>query len=170
LKHEPTKTSVILTYGLNPSFASAGKSIVTLHNLIIVINLEGARASSCQSKPVGTFSREKSIIYWRLGDVTLEADGTPGKLIARFTTDHEARPGNVESRWEIVGEDALGLGSGLRLSQLSTTSGTLAGLSETDPFADETTSPTPSPAPSPSIAWKEVPIVRKLMGGKYTAI
>ncbi|KAH0558508.1 hypothetical protein GP486_004835 [Trichoglossum hirsutum] len=169
-KHEPTKTSVILTYALNPSFVLADKSTVTLHNLIVVIGLEGAKASACQSKPVGNFSKEKSIAYWRLGDVTLEAGGTAGKLIARFTTDQEARPGNVEARWEIVGDNAVGLGSGLKLSQLGTESSAIVTTSptETDPFADGDA--TPSPAPSPSAAWKEVPMVKRIISGKYIAV
>ncbi|KAI9783938.1 MAG: hypothetical protein M1839_002883 [Geoglossum umbratile] len=169
-KHEPTKTSVILTYAFNPPFTSADRGAVTLHNLIIIIGLEGAKATACQSKPVGNFSKEKSIIYWRLGDVTLEADGAPGKLIARFTTDQEAKPGSVEARWEIVGDNAIGLGSGLQLSQLSTISSAIATTSptEADPFADEGVAP--SPAPSPSVAWKDVPMVRRIVSGKYIAV
>jgi hypothetical protein len=169
-KHEATKTSVILTYALNPSFVLADGGTVTLHNLIVVIGLEGAKASACQSKPVGNFSKEKSIAYWRLGDVALEADGAPGKLIARFTTDQEAKPGSVEARWEIVGDNAVGLGSGLKLSQLSTISSAIVttGSTETDPFADEDA--VPSPAPSPSAAWKEVPMVKRIISGKYIAV
>jgi F-BAR domain only protein len=169
-KHEPTKTSVILTYAFNPSFTSADRGAVTLHNLIIIISFEGAKATACQSKPVGNFSKEKSMIYWKLGDVTLEADGAPGKLIARFTTDQEARPGSVEARWEIVGDNAIGLGSGLQLSQLSTISSAISTTNptEADPFADEGVAP--SPAPSPSVAWKDVPMVRRIVSGKYIAV
>ncbi|KAI9809457.1 MAG: hypothetical protein M1827_006837 [Pycnora praestabilis] len=164
-KVEPNQASVILTYALNPLLTASAKRSVTLQNVILIINLEGVKPLSCQSKPVGTFLKDKSAIYWRLGDLTLEIDSAPQKLLARFTTETEAKPGNVEARWEITGEDATGLGSGLSISQLSTSSEAHAGGSDgADPFADE------GAASSPSIAWKEVPIVRRLNSGKYIAV
>ncbi|KAI9830840.1 MAG: hypothetical protein M1819_005365 [Sarea resinae] len=163
-KVEPTQTSVILNYSLNPSFGSAEQRSITLQNVVFVINLEGAPASHCLSKPVGTFSKGRSLIYWRLGDITLEKDAQPKRMLARFTTESEARPGHVEVRWEVAGENTTGIGSGLHLSQLSHSSDAHAGSSEgADPFADE------GAAPSPSISWKEVPTVRKLHSGNYVA-
>ncbi|KAF2088501.1 hypothetical protein K490DRAFT_64553 [Saccharata proteae CBS 121410] len=159
-KVEPTQTSVILNYALNPGFALNGRPSVTLSNVVLLIHLDGARASHCQSKPVGTFSREKALIYWRLGDVTISADQPTQQLRARFYTDGEAKPGNVEARWDIVGEHALPRGSGLSVSQM-----VQAGEeAEADPFADEDAGPS-----EPSVSWKNVALVKKITSGTYTA-
>lgn len=111
------------------------------------------------SKPAGTFYKERSLIVWRLGDITLDGYAAgPQKLIARFNTDAEAKPGNVEMRWEISGDSASSLGSGLSISQSSREEG------GSDPFADE------GHASTAAMSWKEVPVTRKIMSGKYTAI
>ncbi|KAI9875662.1 MAG: hypothetical protein M1830_008136 [Pleopsidium flavum] len=163
-KIEPTQASVMLSYAFNTAFASPAKRNVSMKNVTIAITLEGARASSCQSKPVGTFSKEKSLIYWKLGDITLDqwASG-PHKLLARFVTESEAKPGNVEARWEIVSEHAASLGSGLSISHLDNSS-EVRREEGADPFADE------GPASTPRMTWKEVPIIRKLNSGKYVAV
>ena len=134
-KVEPTQVSVMLNYEFNHNLLSE-KTSITLQNVVLVINIEKGKALSCQSKPVGSFSKEKSMIYWRLGDVTLEkfAENTP-RLLARFTTEGEAKPGTVEARWEVIGEQAVGLGSSLGVSQ--TSSAPKEGGSSPDPFADE---------------------------------
>lgn len=163
-KIEPQQASVILGYAFNPAFASAAKRSVSMKNVTIGIALEGAKAMTCQSKPVGTFSKEKSLIYWKLGDISLDQyESGPHKLLARFTTELEAKPGNVEARWEISGEDAIGLGSGLSISRQGNS---VEGVREegSDPFADEgVTAP-------PSTSWKDIPVVRKLISGKYIAV
>ena len=159
---EPTQASVILSYTFNPSFLSPSKRSVSLKNVMISISVEGAKPAGCQSKPAGIFSKEKSLIYWKLGDVTLDGYAeAPQKLLARFSTDGEAKPGSVEVRWEISGEQAVGLGSGLGISQIG------GGKEESggnDPFADEST-----PAVSTSGMWKEVPLTRRIISGKYAA-
>lgn len=161
-KVEPTQASVIVSYDFNPAFASAAKRSVSLKNVVIMISVENSRALSCQSKPVGTFSKEKSMIYWKLGDITLDGyAAAPQKLLARFATESEAKPGSVEVRWEISGGDAMGLGSGLSLSHLSQSGS--AREEGADPFADE------GAATSRSTLWKEVPLTRKLVSGKYMA-
>lgn len=164
-KVEPTQTSVILNYGLNSAFRLApGRTSITLSNVILVIHLDptGPKSTHCQSKPVGTFSRDKSMIYWRLGDVTLSADQPGQPLRARFYTEGEAKPGNVEARWEMNGEHARGHGSGLAVSQM--VHGGDAAEPEDDPFADES-----APPASPAITWKDVTTVKKISSGTYTA-
>lgn len=163
-KIEPQQASVILGYAFNPAFASAAKRSMAMKNVTIGIALEGAKATTCQSKPVGTFSKEKSLIYWKLGDIILDQyESGPHKLLARFATETEAKPGNVEARWEISGEDAVGLGSGLSISHQNNS---IEGVREegSDPFADEGVTPAPNPF------WKEIPVVRKLISGKYIAV
>ncbi|KAL8741695.1 MAG: hypothetical protein Q9184_008354, partial [Pyrenodesmia sp. 2 TL-2023] len=80
------------------------------------------------------------------------------KLLARFNTESEGKAGSVEARWEISGEAAAGLGSGLGLSR----SGASKEEGSPDPFADE------SAAGSPIGAWKEVKVQRKIVSGTYT--
>lgn len=163
-KAEPTQVSAILNYTLNPQFDLRGAPSVTIRNLVLVIRLEpGSRASSCQSKPAGTFSRDKGLIYWRLGDVTLSRDQPVHSVRARFITDAEARPGNTEARWEIAGEQSLALGSGLGVS-LSAPEAKQA--VEADPFADDD-----SPAlPAPGVAWRAVPCVKRITSGTYLGV
>lgn len=172
-KVEPTQTSVIVSYALNPAFALSARPgatnanrPLTLSNVVLVCHLEGARASSCQSKPAGAFSAEKSTLYWRLGDVTFWNANITQQLRARFFTDGEARPGNVEARWEISGEEAVGLGSGLSVSRLvreEGAAGAAGGSAEADPFADET-------AASSAGAWRGVAGVRRIVSGSYVAV
>ena len=158
-KVEPTQTSVILNYSFNPSFASASGRSVSLRNVVILINVEDTKAQSCMSKPRGAFYKEKSMIVWRLGDVTLDGYAAgPQKLIARFSTESEAKPGTVEMRWEIDGDAASGLGSGLGLSQNAREEG------GSDPFADE------GNALAATKSWKELPVTRKIISGKYIAV
>ncbi len=158
-KIEPTQASVIVNYSFNHAFSSPKRS-VALKNVTVIINFENTKALSCQSKPVGTFSKEKSTIYWKLGDVLLDGHAElPQKLLARFSTESEAKPGSVEVRWEISGEDSTGVGSGLSLSQMTGSGGD----SGVDPFADEGAA-VGSPA-----AWREVNVIRKVVSGKYVA-
>ena len=162
-KLEPTQASVILTYAFNPAFVSPVKRSVSLKNVIISIPIENAKALSCQSKPLGIFAKERSLVYWKLGDMTLDGYAeAPQKLLARFTTDSEAKPGSVEMRWEISGDAATGLGSGLSLRQM-TSAKEGGGGGGSDPFADEGTST------SAAGNWKEVPVTRRIISGKYIA-
>jgi hypothetical protein len=161
-KVDAEHTSAILNYSLNPDFVLGSSASITLHNVVLVIRLEpGVKTSHCQSKPVGTFSRDKALIYWRLGDVTLTPEQPASQLRARFFTDSEAKPGNVEARWEISGEHAAALGSGLSVSQMETPAKTEV---EADPFADESVAP-----PSAAVVWKEVQSVRRISSGTYVA-
>lgn len=159
-KIEPKQTSVIVSYAFNPAFVSPAGRRVTMKNVLVAVNLDSTRAQACQSKPVGNFSKEKSLIYWKLGDITLDgyAEG-PQKLLARFNTEGEGKAGSVEARWEISGEAAAGLGSGLGLSRSSTA----REEGSPDPFADE------SAAASPVGGWKEVKVQRKIVSGTYVA-
>ena len=159
-KVEPTQASVILTYAFNPAFVSPAKRSVSLKNVIVSIPVENAKALNCQSKPQGIFAKERSLVYWKLGDMTLDGYAeAPQKLLARFTTESEARPGSVEMRWEISGEAATGLGSGLSLRQMTS----VKEEGGSDPFADEGTST------NASGSWKEVPVTRRIISGKYIA-
>ncbi|EME41975.1 hypothetical protein DOTSEDRAFT_72917 [Dothistroma septosporum NZE10] len=156
-KITPEATMVIIKYSLHPNFAlPEGKNSVTLHNIMIAHVLEGAKANGSQSKPPGTFAREKNLHFWNLGDVTL-APGTaaePQQLLVKFTTESEATGGYIEAKWEISGDEAQTLGSGLTVS---------VSESEHDPFADENANV------NSAGKWKPVEGVKKVVSGSYVA-
>jgi hypothetical protein len=165
-KTEATQTSAILHYSLNPKYDLGDATSLTLHNLILAIRLEpGVRTTSCQSKPPGTFSRDKSLIYWRLGDVTFSKDQPSQSMRVRFFTDGEAKPGNTEARWEITGAQSLSLGSGLGVSQSAPADAKQE--SDSDPFADAEENAVP---PSPAVGWKPVPSVKRITSGTYLGV
>jgi hypothetical protein len=166
-KAEAGQTSAILNYSLNPKFNLGGATSVTIRNLILVVRLEpGSKAISCQSKPSGTFSREKALIYWRLGDVTLTKEQPAQAIRVRFFTEGEAKPGNTEARWEISGEQSLALGSGLGVSMSAPLNETRQD-GEADPFADTDEI---APPASAAIGWKPVATVKKIMSGTYLGV
>lgn len=145
---------------------------------------EGAKAAGCQTKPAGTLLKEKNLIYWRVGDVTLDASETVHKVIGRLigAESGEPKPGIVEARWEVASSDAnntaLGrvLGSGLGISRLD--AGKEKEKDPSDPFADDSTSAGgagANPLGSSSElgggdgVWVEVESVRRVVSGKYDA-
>jgi len=158
-KPQGDKLGLVIEYMLNPAFSSES---ITLNNLILIATYEGARAAGCQTKPTGTHLKEKSIIYWRLGDVTVAEMAQ--KVIARLigAEGAEPKPGLIEARWEYHGPAGKPIGSGLGISKLD------SGKSKeesVDPFADDSL----AAAPSPTSQWVEVETVRKLVSGKYDA-
>lgn len=156
LRVEATQCSVIVSYALNPAFNLQGQESITLSNVMLALTIEGSKATGCQSKPVGSFIRDKSLIYWQLGDVTLSPGAGSEKLLARFATEAEATGASVEARWEVTGSSGSSLaawGSALGVSMLS---------SSADPFAD-------ADEHARAGGWKGVQGVRKLVSGSYVA-
>jgi len=169
---EPHQSSVIVNWkpNLNYRRLSGSTKPIVLRNVIFIVGIEGAHASSCQSKPMGTFSREKCRLAWKLGDMTLNLSGENfgGKVLARFATDALARTTPVEVRWEISAEDAETVGSGLALSLMSTAK--TAVEDEADPFADASAAEDKSTNDAEStVTWNPVTTVRKIASGKYVA-
>ncbi|KAI9668464.1 MAG: hypothetical protein M1831_001218 [Alyxoria varia] len=163
-KVEQTQTLVMLNCTVNPSFPA---STITLTNATIILFLgEGApgKATGCQSKPAGTFSKDRGLIYWRINELKLGAAAggeTQKKFLAKFTTDAESRPGRVEARWEMKGVGAedggapVVFGSGLGVSRLERST-------RSDPFSD-------GEGAGGSASWRDVPSRRKLISGAYVA-
>lgn len=170
------KLGLLLQYKLNPNFLHNSKP-VTLRGVTFVATYEGARASGVQTKPTGTHLKEKHLIYWRLGDLTLH----PGKddwqkIVCRIigAENAEPKPGTLEARWEylsspVPGED--GSHGGISISRRAESKGKEKATdssgedTEDDPFADESAA-VASPKP---VHWAEIPLVRKLVSGKYEA-
>jgi F-BAR domain only protein len=164
-KEQGDKLGLLLQYSLNP--ASKLSSPVTLHNVVFVATYEGARASGAQTKPSGTHLKEKHLVYWRVGDVTLTSEVQ--KIICRIigAENAEPKPGHVEARWEYAptsNEDSFG--SGISISKMEESKGKAKDdtPADDDPFADE--NPT-SPALPADKKWVNVPLVRKMVSGKY---
>lgn len=155
------KLGIVVEYSLNPAFSTTP---VALKNLVLLVSYEGAKAINCQSKPPAVFLKEKSLAYWRVGDVTL--DVKPQKVVARFVGAEggEPLPGMIEARWEIQGPSEHALGSGLGVSRLDAGKG--KGREESpDPFADDSVN---GPATVDG-HWVAVDSARKIVSGKYDA-
>lgn len=156
---EPAQASVIVSYSLNPSFELRGRDRVAISNVTLALTLDGARATACQSKPVGTFARDKNLIFWHLGDLELVPGNPPEKLLARFATESEARSGSVEAKWDLVGDQAAALGSGIAVSAQGQAAAA-ASADAADPFADDG---------GAAAGWKKVKTVKKVTSGNYAA-
>jgi F-BAR domain only protein len=163
-KPQGDKLGLLLQYRINPE--SKLPRPVTLHNVVFVATYEGARASGVQTKPSGTHLKDKHLVYWRLGDVTLTEDWS--KIICRVIGEQNAepQPGQVEVRWEYASTSEVEAGSGISVSRLGESKGkekeVVPTIDEEDPFADSEPK-----SPKDGLRWVEVPLVRKLVGGKY---
>lgn len=157
-KPQGDKLGLLVTYHLNPS--SSFTSPVTLHNVVFVATYDG-QASGAQTKPSGTHLKDKHVVFWRLGDVTLTNE--PQKLVCRIIGAEgiEPKPGHVEVRWEYNATGDEPVGSGISISRLEEGKGKAKELSDDDPFADA------SLASSSDQKWVDVPVARKLISGKY---
>ncbi|PBP16916.1 hypothetical protein BUE80_DR012212, partial [Diplocarpon rosae] len=162
-KKQEEKLGAVIEYCLNPAFSTIP---VKLNNLTIVAFYTGSRATGCQTRPSGIHQKEKSYIYWRLGDVTLTQDRH--KAVCRLTGVEGAmpEPGHAEAKWEINNHSDSPLGSGISISKLEPSNG--KGKEENDdPFADERMA-TPA-AVVPAGTWGQLSTSKKLMSGKYEA-
>jgi len=153
------KLGIVVEYSLNPAFSTQP---ITLSNLVLIVSYEGAKAISAQTKPSGTHVKDKSLVFWRLGDVTLDPSQPAQKVIGRLLGDQggQPTPGVVEAKWEVVVPRGWGLGSGLGVSRK-----VVEGKGkerEVDPFADEDA--------KAGEEWVEVESVRKIGSGKYDAL
>ncbi|KAL1843057.1 hypothetical protein VTJ49DRAFT_3192 [Mycothermus thermophilus] len=176
-KPQGDKLGLLLQYRLNP--ASNLPRPVTLSNVVFLATYEGARASGVQTKPTGTHLKDKHLVYWRLGDLTLTDDSNWQKIICRVIGEQNAEPapGRVEVRWEWTppqGASALETGgSGISVQRLLPEPKGKGKATETDdggdPFADAAAalSPPGSPDFAPGKEWKDVPLVRRVVAGKY---
>nr|POE59811.1 cytoskeletal protein syp1 [Quercus suber] len=160
---EPAQASIIVSCSLNPAFDLNGQDSITLSNVAIGLTLDGPPASSCLSKPTGTFVRERNVIAWQIPEITLKAGAGPEKFLARFKTDTEAKGGMVEARWELAGEHAVALAGRGGTLAVSSQSNAVDVKDGADPFADA------SMTAAAAEDWKPCATVRKLVSGTYGA-
>ncbi|KAI1359941.1 Muniscin C-terminal mu homology domain-containing protein [Xylaria arbuscula] len=162
-KPQGDKLGLLLQYKLNPSFNFASSSPVQLHNLVIFATYEGS-ASGVQTKPSGTHLKEKHLVYWRLGDVTLSSDRDWQKIVCRVVGEQgaEPKPGNIEARWEFNPLADAEAGRAISLSKLEEGKGKEVEITDDDPFADATSSTADG-------KWVDVPAVRRILSGRYEA-
>lgn len=155
---------LIIQYCLNPAYSTTAASF---RNVVIVAHPTGPKGTGCQIKPVGTYYKEKSLVVWRLGDVTL--DNQWHKLLAKFIGAEGAvpLPGQVEAKWELNSSGALAQGSGISLSRQVISKGKeKEEIEADDPFADDSVSPKFPPGDH---VWVEVQTSKKVSSGKYEA-
>ncbi|KAL2190409.1 hypothetical protein L209DRAFT_703485 [Thermothelomyces heterothallicus CBS 203.75] len=170
-KPQADKLGLLLQYRLNPSCALPRP--ITLSNVVFIATYEGARASGVQTKPSGTHLKDKHIVYWRLGDVMLTEEWS--KIICRVIGEQNAEPmpGKVEVRWEWTppAHSASEGGSGISVARLlpeEKGKGKAVEVEEEDPFADASSvPPSPDPTGQQGRAWADVPVVKRLVSGKY---
>ena len=160
-KLQGDKLGLLLQYQLNT--ASKFTAPVTLHNVVFVATYSG-KSSGAQTKPSGTHLKDKHLVYWRLGDVTLTSETQ--RIVCRVigAEGAEPTPGQVEARWEYAAsaaEGGVGVGGGISISRLEDPKGKGKEV-EDDPFADEG-----GAASAAEQAWAEVPLARTLVSGKY---
>ncbi|KAH7031617.1 Muniscin C-terminal mu homology domain-containing protein [Microdochium trichocladiopsis] len=160
-KPQGDKLGLLLQYKLNPTFKFAiGASSVLIHNLVFFTTYEGV-ATGAQTKPPGTHLKDKHLVYWRLGDVTLTAGGEWQKIVCRIigAPGQEPKPGSVEARWEVSpGTISGGEPSIISVSRLEESKGKEAEvIDEDDPFADVQSEG----------KWLDIPATRKVVSGKY---
>ncbi|OTB06450.1 hypothetical protein M426DRAFT_318865 [Hypoxylon sp. CI-4A] len=164
-KPQGDKLGLLLQYKLNPSFkfANPGSSVL-VHNFVLFASYEG-KASGAQTKPSGTHLKDKHLVYWRLGDITLSPDADWQKIVCRIIGDQgvEPKPGSIEARWEVTPPTDLAESHNtISVSRFEESKGKEVELSEDDPFADDT-------ATADEGKWVDVPATRKLVSGKYEA-
>ncbi|KAI2777328.1 Muniscin C-terminal mu homology domain-containing protein [Daldinia loculata] len=164
-KPQGDKLGLLLQYKLNPAFklANSGSS-VQVHNLVLFATYEG-KASGAQTKPSGTHLKDKHLVYWRLGDVTLSPDADWQKIVCRIIGDQGVEPkaGTIEARWEVNPPSSfVESASAISVSKFEEGKSREVELTEDDPFADDT-------AAIEEGKWVDVPTVRKLVSGKYEA-
>lgn len=162
------QASVIVMYTLNPAFVLSAADMVptntsiTLKNVSVSIALDpsadAGKATGAMMAPQNgaAFKRKQGLVLWRLPELVVSSGQQ--KLLARFVTaGPQARPGHVEAKWELPGVTASRLG-------ISSLRGVERLNDATDPFADDGTA-----AASLARKWSEVPTVRRLISGRYSA-
>ncbi|KAJ6789211.1 hypothetical protein PWT90_06802 [Aphanocladium album] len=157
-KPQGDKLGLLLQYQLNPSCTLPGP--LTLHNVVFVATYDG-RAAGAQTKPSGTHLKDKHLVYWRLGDVTLTNDAQ--KIVCRIlgADGTEPTPGHIEARWEYVTAGPVATASGISVVRLAADDKGKGKEVAHDPFADV------DAASFHEQNWVDVPLTRKLVSGKY---
>lgn len=158
-KPQGDKLGLLLQYKLNPTFKFGGS--VTLRNVVFLAAYNG-KASGAQTKPSGTHLKDRHLVYWRLGDVTLDASQDWQKIVCRIIGEAGVEPkaGTIEARWEYSYGSQTS--NGISVSRLEERKGKEVELNDDDPFADAGVSDK-----SEGARWVDVPAVKKLVSGKY---
>lgn len=164
----PTQTDCKLHYTLNPDYPSPSLTFTDLTIILHIDPTSTARLQSCRASDGFKFRKESSLVYWRLGDVTLTKDAPLKPLLARFMTEGEVKPGGAEARWEVAGV----VGSGIRILKLEEGKGkgkVVEEVEEEDPFADEGEKGKGVEREREKENWRDVGSVMRWRAGTYVA-
>ncbi|KAJ5682545.1 hypothetical protein N7462_005710 [Penicillium macrosclerotiorum] len=174
---QESQASAIIFYSLNPVFVSQPATSITLKNVVLTVGLDTAAEDEATKQPRdsvahavnavmypntgATFRRKTSTVTWKIPELEIKAAGAggeEGRFLVRFATSTPGpRKGNVEAKFELHTTET---GARLGISRAVPD----AQQKEIDPFADDGS---PRNARTASVSWLEVPVARKLVGGKY---
>ncbi|KAI8917743.1 Muniscin C-terminal mu homology domain-containing protein [Powellomyces hirtus] len=99
-KCEPTQTSLMLVYQLNPLL----RDRLSLADVSFLVPVDaGGEISRVQTKPSGIWNAERKAVLWKVGKVGKEAADEPQKLLARMDTTEATNPGTVAIRFTCSG-------------------------------------------------------------------
>jgi hypothetical protein len=70
-KQQGDKMGLIIDYSLNPTYGEQ----MQFHNLVLLAFATGPKPVGCQSSPPCTLYKEKSLVVWKLGSVSLNQAG-----------------------------------------------------------------------------------------------
>lgn len=162
---QETQASVIIGYSINPAFSPASATTtLTLKNFALTVNLdttspESGKASTAMMAPQNgaTFRKKQGAVVWKLPELNVASE--PQRFLARFITTGLSKQGHVEAKWELQGQTGSSLG-------VSVMSGASA---DVDPFADESGGGASGTLAGATKTWAQVPVMRKLVTGRYTA-
>ncbi|KAK9390618.1 Muniscin C-terminal mu homology domain-containing protein [Lipomyces mesembrius] len=158
-KFEAHQTSVMLYYFLNPDFPV---DELVVSDFSIEVAIEGARATTCRSKPSGVFDQETAKLSIPIAgeghEVTLRKGDEKVQVLVRFLNEGLAREpssGGVVVKFRYSPPEAM---DGVCVEVLDV--GKKGGEETDDPFADEAAA---------EAEWSLVPVVRSVVAGQYFA-
>lgn len=120
---ESNQSSLMLTYRLADDFPLDSAEI---SGLTIVVPVEGGQATSAQSKPVASFSRDHQRITWRFNEPVIVKRGVEERLLCRFLTQGTTVEGSA------------GIDIRFRIANLPLSNLVLETTGADDPFGDAT--------------------------------
>ena len=72
-------------------------------NMAIALSLSGANILNCQTKPLGTYNRDRMQVVWRLDDDTASLNpGQDLRLLARLSCEGKINVKSADARWQLI--------------------------------------------------------------------
>lgn len=161
-KHEDNQSTVIISVRpVSELDEYLANESLTLTNFIITVSVANAVVSAAATKPAGSLNKEKGRVTWlSQNTITFNSDKKEERFVARFTTNQRAAESDsgVQVRFNISNDDGAG-----RIGFLNTDLEIKARSKHLveDPFGDGTNKEVDD--------WSDVPTLKSLVAGNYTA-